>query len=124
MSRKPIGLTDAKIKALVPPSSGQSEMSDSLIPSLRVRVGSSGVKTFILRKRVGGQLRNITIGRYSANFSLADARKKVRSLIIDIESGKGVAKPTDDRGRSLTGQGTFKYLQKQCSIISAVHREE
>jgi integrase len=45
----------------------------------------SGTKTFIVRKRVGGKWRNITIGRYSERLSLAAARKKARALLSDIE---------------------------------------
>jgi integrase len=77
---------------------------------LRVRIGSSGAKTFILRKRVGGRARNLTIGRYhERRFTLADARKRARALISDIEAG---AEPTSaERGRR-AGQtaGTVKAL--------------
>ncbi|WP_156367208.1 Arm DNA-binding domain-containing protein, partial [Novosphingobium sp. KN65.2] len=83
-----IGLTDAKIMGLKPPASGQVEIPDQLIPGLRVRIGSTGVRTFILRKRIGGKLRNITLGRYGPRFGLADARKKARGLLVDIEAGK------------------------------------
>lgn len=82
------GLTDAKIKALKPPESGQTEYRDALVPGLRLRVGSSGTKTFILRKRIGGRARNLTLDRYhERRFTLADARKKARALISDIEAG-------------------------------------
>lgn len=83
-----IGLTDAKIAGLKAPASGQVEHADKLIAGLRVRVGSTGAKTFILRKRVGGKLKNITLGRYSPRFGLAAARKKARDLLVDIEAGK------------------------------------
>src|SRR3954452_24893268 len=59
-----VGLTDAKIRALKYPPEGQVEYPDTLVPGLRLRVGSSGAKTFILRKRVGGRARNLTIERY------------------------------------------------------------
>lgn len=55
-------LTDAKIKGLKGPEKGQIEHSDSDVPGLRVRIGVTGAKTFILRKRVAGQIRNITLG--------------------------------------------------------------
>ena len=81
------GLTDAKLKAIKPPRSGQLEVSDPAVPGMRVRIGVSGARTFIIRKRIGGRMRNITVGRYSPRFSLADARKKARSIISDIEAG-------------------------------------
>ena len=93
-----VGLTDAKIGAIKPPASGQLEYPDKLIPGLRLRVGASGAKTFIFRKRVGGKLKNITLGRYGPRFGLADARKMVRDLIVDIGAGKDPT--TTNRNRS------------------------
>lgn len=83
-----VGLTDAKIAGLKPPPSGQDEIADQLVKGLRVRIGASGVRTFILRKRIGGKLRNVTLGRYGPRFGLGDARKKARSLLVDIDAGK------------------------------------
>lgn len=105
-----VGLTDAKIKGLKPPLTGQEEYADSLVPGLRLRVGSSGAKTFILRKRVGGRARNLTLDRYhERRFTLADARKKARALISDIEAGE--EPQARGRGRQ-AGQtaGTVKAL--------------
>ncbi|MBR0551748.1 tyrosine-type recombinase/integrase [Stakelama marina] len=82
-----VALTDAKLKGMKPPASGQIEWSDAKVPGLRVRIGASGAQTFILRKRVGGKVRNITVGRYGPRFGIADARKKARSLLSDIEAG-------------------------------------
>lgn len=88
-------LTDAKIKGLKAPASGQAEHADSDVPGLRVRVGATGVKTFILRKRIAGKLRNITLGRYDdRRFGLAAARRKARVLVSDLEAGKPIEKAT------------------------------
>lgn len=100
-------LTDAKLKGLKAPEKGQAEHSDSEVPGLRVRIGASGAKTFILRKRVGERIHNITIGRYGPRFGLADARKKARSLISDLEAGK--AAPTLTRVSS-TKAGTIRSM--------------
>lgn len=100
-------LTDAKLQGLKAPAKGQVEHSDSNVPGLRVRIGASGAKTFILRKRVGGRIRNITVGRYGPRFGLADARRKARSLISDLESGK--APPAPSRVSSTTA-GTIRSM--------------
>lgn len=55
-----------------------------MVPGLRVRLGVSGGRTFIVRKRIGGRVKTVTLGRYSPRFSLADARKKARTLLSDI----------------------------------------
>lgn len=106
-----IGLTDAKIKGIRPPEKGQAEYSDVIVPGLRVRVGTSGAKTFILRKRVGGRLSNMTLGRYhETRFTLADARKKARTLISDIEAG-GDPVPKLKEEKAATGaSGTVRAL--------------
>ena len=100
-------LTNAKLQGFKVPEKGQVEHSDSDVPGLRVRVGASGAKTFILRKRIGENVRNITVGRYGPRFGLADARRKARSLISDIESGKALASPaTKNKGTA----GTIRAL--------------
>ena len=100
-------LTDAKIRGFRPPETGQAEFADSDVPGLRVRVGVSGAKTFILRRRVAGKLRNITLGRYGSRFGLADARRKARALVSDIEAGKAAPEP---QGRSATAAETIRGM--------------
>lgn len=78
-------LTDAKIRAIRRPEKGQIEVRDKAVPGLRVRVGVTGSKAFVLRKSVAGRYRNITLGRYCDRFGLAEARKKARQLLSDIE---------------------------------------
>lgn len=87
MASKSVGLTDAKIRGLKPPATGQLEIKDAGVPGLRLRLGASGARTFLLRKRVAGVVRNITIGRYTDRFGLAEARKKARIVLSDIEAG-------------------------------------
>lgn len=86
-----ITLTDAKLAGMKRPPSGQVEIIDKTVPGLRVRIGQSGKPSFIIRKRVGGKIRVITLGQYSARFSLADARKAARSALSDLDAGKAVA---------------------------------
>lgn len=88
-----VRLTDAKIKSLTPPQSGRIEVVDAIVPGLRVRLGRSGKKSFAIRKRVGSKIKNISIGRYGPNFGLADARKKARVILSDLENGIMPYKP-------------------------------
>lgn len=75
MPNRSVGLTDAKIQGLRPPVTGQVEVPDKLLPGLRVRVGKTGTRTFVLRKRVAGRMTNMALGRYNPErFGLADAR--------------------------------------------------
>jgi len=100
-------LTDAKIRGMKAPEAGQIEFADSDVPGLRVRVGVSGAKTFILRRRVAGKVRNVTVGRYGPRFGLADARRKARTLVSDLEAGKA---PPAPKGRSATAAETIRGM--------------
>jgi hypothetical protein len=123
-----VGLTDAKIRGLKAPVSGQAEYADTLVPGLRLRVGSSGAKTFILRKRVGGRARNLTLDRYhERRFTLADARKKARALISDIEAGaEPQARGRGRRDRSTAGtvKALFEeYIKAKANLRSIAEIE-
>ena len=89
------------------PEKGQVEHSDSDVPGLRVRIGATGAKTFILRKRVGNQVRNITMGRHGPRFGLADARRKARSLLSDLEASKVLPRPAK---QARSTQGTIRGM--------------
>jgi integrase len=67
-------LTDAKVAALKPPSSGQKEHPDNKVTGLRLRVGAGGTKTWIYRARVGGRTINKKLGTYPG-MKLAEARE-------------------------------------------------
>lgn len=120
---KAILLTDAKILALSAPSSGQLEISDAKVPGLRLRLGTSGAKTFILRKRIGTRLRNITLGRYNPRrFSLADARKKARTFLSDIEAGLDPTSPLAAPPGSIQGMDTIRSLWSDYKAFKAYLR--
>lgn len=70
-------LTDAKVAAIKPPATGRDEHKDSgpgYVQGLRLRVGASGKKTWILRARAGSKVINKKLGSYPA-LRLAAARK-------------------------------------------------
>ncbi len=77
-----VGLTDARIAGLKAPATGQIELADGIVTGLRLRMGASGIKTYILRKRVQGKWLNVTIGRHGPSFTLANARRKARDLLV------------------------------------------
>lgn len=77
-------LTDTKILGIKPPVSGQQEYPDAKVTGLRLRVGASGKKTWIVRKRVGTKQTNRKLGTYPA-MSLAKARTQAISVIETLE---------------------------------------
>ncbi|OYX64933.1 MAG: integrase [Novosphingobium sp. 32-60-15] len=105
-----VGLTDARIAGLKAPATGQMELADGIVPGLRLRMGASGIKTYILRKRVQGKWLNVTIGRHSPNFTLANARRKARDLLVDVEQGKNIARKAGAKRKGTKGVGTVAEL--------------
>jgi integrase len=104
-----VGLTDAKIQGLKAPETGRIEVADKVVSGLRIRVGTSGAKTFIVRKRIGGRIANVTVGRFhDQRFTLADARKKARTMLNDIEGGGDPRSET--RKKTGSGTGTVRAL--------------
>ena len=76
-------LTDAKVAAIKPPKMGQDEHRDTKVTGLRLRVGTSGKKTWTVRARAGEKLINKKIGTYPA-MKLAAARGAAEKLLEAI----------------------------------------
>ncbi len=106
-------LTDAKIQGLKPPERGQTEYSDEVLVGLRLRLSSGGAKTWILRRRIQGKMRNLTLGRYPG-LGLAAARQKARSALADAEAGVDPVRrlPRPRAGDGLSGS-TFAAWWEQ-----------
>ena len=78
---------------------------------MRLRIGTTGVKTFIVRKRVAGRLRNITLGRYGPRLGLKEAGAKARQIISDIEAGGDpVASVREERAASGPIRGSVRAM--------------
>lgn len=98
-------LTDSVIQGLKPPVSGVLERADSgkgATIGLRIRVGPTGIKSFVLRTRVGAKMKVLTLGRYGSLFGLAEARKTARQMLADLEAGKDPKADTKKAARTGT----------------------
>lgn len=76
-------LTDAKVAAIKPPTSGQEEHRDSKVTGLRLRVGAGGKKSWIVRARAGPRVINKKLGSYP-QMRLAAARTAAEKLLEAI----------------------------------------
>ena len=76
-------LTDARVAAIKPPAAGQEEHRDTKVTGLRLRVGTSGKKTWIVRARAGDKVINRKLGSYPA-MKLAAARGAAETLLQAI----------------------------------------
>lgn len=81
-------LTDAKVAAIKAPSKGQDEHRDAKITGLRLRVGTTGKKTWIVRARAGEKVINKKLGSYPS-MGLAAARKAAEGLLDAIARDGG-----------------------------------
>jgi|TARA_R100001143_G_scaffold44583_9_gene39956 integrase len=75
--------TQARIKNLAVPESGYMEYTDIEQSKLICRISSSGNRSYIVRKRVQGRLRNITIGKCS-DWNVKDARVQAQHLLLAL----------------------------------------
>ncbi|MDA5193718.1 tyrosine-type recombinase/integrase [Govanella unica] len=75
-------LTDARVALIKANVSKRIEYPDELLTGLRLRVGTSGRKSWIVRARIGSQIVNKTLGTYP-NLSLSKAREKARQFLIE-----------------------------------------
>lgn len=82
-------LTDVGIRTLPLPKA-RKEVPDGKVTGLYLVVQPSGVKSWALRYRFGGQPKKLTIGPYPA-VDLAAARKRAQGAIGDVANGKDPA---------------------------------
>jgi integrase len=76
-------LTDTKVAAIKPPKAGQEEHRDHKVTGLRLRVGTTGKKTWTLRARAGDKVVNKKLGTYPT-MGLGAARIAAERLLETI----------------------------------------
>lgn len=97
-------LTDEILAAMAVPDRGHVDVSDLTVPGLRLRVKSTGVRTFSLRLREGGKASSIILGNYEPEqFSLCAARERALTILDE----RGRARP---RGAAGPEGQTFEGL--------------
>lgn len=82
-----LNLSDVLIRKAIPPEVGRSELWDSHIKGLCLRITPNGTKTWTLRYRVKGMQRRFVLGNYPG-LVLAKARKNAGDMLAEIKLGK------------------------------------
>src|SRR5260370_41600077 len=84
----PKPLTDRSILALKPAPGKRKLLPDHIVPGLSVRCTESGVKTFVLIKRLPGKANPVprALGRYG-ELTIDQAREKARKWLELISQG-------------------------------------
>lgn len=75
--------TKAKLESLPAAERGQVEYGDTAVNGLRVRVGSSGIKSFCISRKRKGKFIRATLGRFP-DLTIDNARAKALELLGDV----------------------------------------
>jgi integrase len=93
-------ITKSYVDKLSTPETGQAFIRDAELKGFAVRVTSSGSKSFILEKRIGGKVKRLTLGRYP-ELTVEQARKEAHKLLGQIAMGRNP--PAEKKSESLQG---------------------
>src|SRR5688572_22725530 len=86
---------------------------DTALPAFGVRVEPSGIKTFQLWYRVGGRLRQATLGRFGV-LTLDEARKKAREMLVEAGNGSDpLARRDATKTALMVREATTRWLTEQ-----------
>lgn len=99
-------LTDSKVASIKPPATGQDEHPDLKVTGLRLRVGITGKKSWIVRKRHGDRMICSTLGEYP-RLSVANARKAAEEKFDQLNK-RGV-----EGAKRTFGDATKAWVEKK-----------
>lgn len=89
-------ITKTLVDHLDSPASGQAFVRDIELKGFAVRVTAGGAKSFVIEKRVEGQVKRMTLGRYP-ELTVEQARKEAHKLLGKIAAG---GNPIADKQRA------------------------
>lgn len=112
-----VKLTNAKVKNIQLPETGRVTYRDSELPGFQLRVSSSGIKTFCVRKDLGGETLRVTLGRFPS-ISAENARREAEKSIGAIASNHNPnAEKKANKNREITIRQCFEsYVQSRTRL--------
>lgn len=75
--------TKTKLESLPPAERGQVEYGDTIVNGLRIRIGTSGVKSFCISRKRNGKFIRATLGRFP-DLTVDNARAKALEMLGDV----------------------------------------
>ena len=121
-----MAFTNERLAGLPPPTSGQDEYADEVIIGLRIRVFAGGTKSFVLRRRFAGKVRNVLLGRFCpVSFGVAEARAEAlkRTAPIAHEDLSRSKIPINDLASRSFEALAEPYLRSKSALRSATEIE-
>lgn len=107
---KKLNFTQARIRDLPTPDKGRIDYSDTDTNKLVCRVSHTGNKSFLVTKRVGGKLKNVTIGKFP-DVNVTDARNRAREILTSLTSG---IDPTEEKRKQRINKTPLGEVLEQC----------
>lgn len=104
-------LTKTKVDNLPLPAKGQAFYRDDIVMGFAVRVTASGVKSFVVEKRITGVVRRKTLGRYGV-LTVEEARKEAQKFLGKVATGiDPIAEQREREAQRVTlGQAFEEYV--------------
>lgn len=104
-------LSKRAVEAMIPPKVGQDFLWDTDIRGLGVRIGITGVKTFVIQyTNEDRKHRRLKLGRYGI-MTVEQARERAKIELGNVAAGKDPA-DTRDRARTTVGDVCDWYLEE------------
>lgn len=103
-----VKLNKSSIDKLLPPESGYDLHWDDALPGFGLRITASGVRSFIVQKRISGKEHRSTLGRYGV-LTPEQARKEAQKFLGQVAQGANpVAAKAKARAESVTLKEALK----------------
>ena len=119
-----LNFTKASIENLPIPESGWKYYYDTKVPSLAVGVGASGVKTYVLYKKINRRPERIKIGR-ATDLTVDEARTKAIEHNGKVALGSNPADKKRQQRAEITFGEMFKlYYEQHSKPRKKTHKED
>ena len=83
-------LTKTLVERVPVPAVGQAFYRDDLLLGFAVRVTASGVRSFVVEKRIDGKVRRQTLGRFGV-LTVEQARREAQKFLGQVATGRDVS---------------------------------
>lgn len=127
MAKSPATLLTKRVIDAATPSAKRFDIWDSQVPGFGVRIGLTGVKTFVVRYRAEGGGRNapkryVTVGRYGA-LTVEQARKKAKVLLAAVTVGDDPAAERNAKRLEMKMGGLIDLYEEEGCFIQRGKRQ-
>ncbi len=110
-----INFTKSAIDAIPLPAKGWEYHRDHKTPGLAIGVGSTGIRTFVLYKRINGVPERVKLGRYP-EMTIEQARNKAAELNGQIATGKNPADAKREKRAEMTLDDLFDLYMERYAV--------